>query len=94
VGAVWTLSGTAESLLGQFQELSPQECLGLLRSKRLGRVAYDDAGPVVLPVHYVIHRAPTISNVLGGATERLTAVLSSKLERLESHRTGETVRGR
>jgi hypothetical protein len=49
-----TLSSTAEPVFGRFQELTPGECLGLLRSKRLGRVAYDDAGPVVLPVHYVI----------------------------------------
>jgi len=47
-------SGTAESRPGQFQELTEEECLGLLRSRRLGRVAYDDAGPVVLPVNYVI----------------------------------------
>lgn len=40
---------------GQFQELFAEECLGLLRSKRLGRVAYVDAGPVVLPVSYVVH---------------------------------------
>lgn len=43
-----TPNGTAESLRSQFQELTEEECLGLLRSKRLGRVAYDDAGPVVL----------------------------------------------
>lgn len=49
-----TLSGTAESLRGQVQELTEEECLGLLRSQRLGRVAYDDGGPVVLPVNYVI----------------------------------------
>jgi len=49
-----TLSGTAESLTGQFHELTEEECLGLLRSKGLGRVAYDDSGPVVLPVNYVI----------------------------------------
>ena len=47
-------NGAAESLRSQLQELTEEECLGLLRSKRLGRVAYDDAGPVVLPVNYVI----------------------------------------
>jgi len=36
-----------EPLRGQFHELSDEECLELLRSKRLGRVAYDDEGPVV-----------------------------------------------
>ena len=42
-----------EPLRGQFHELSDEECLELLRSKRLGRVAYDDEGPVVLPVDHV-----------------------------------------
>jgi nitroimidazol reductase NimA-like FMN-containing flavoprotein (pyridoxamine 5'-phosphate oxidase superfamily) len=37
------------------REISEAECLELLASHRVGRVAYcDDQGPVVLPVNYVL----------------------------------------
>jgi nitroimidazol reductase NimA-like FMN-containing flavoprotein (pyridoxamine 5'-phosphate oxidase superfamily) len=41
---------------GQLRDLSESECLQLLASRSLGRLAYlDDDGPVVLPVNYVVH---------------------------------------
>jgi len=46
--------------LNQVRELTVEECFGLLRSKRLGRVAYDDAGPFVLPVNYVLDGATVL----------------------------------
>jgi nitroimidazol reductase NimA-like FMN-containing flavoprotein (pyridoxamine 5'-phosphate oxidase superfamily) len=49
-----TRASTAGSLSDQLQELTGEECLRLLRSKHVGRVAYNDAEPVVLPVNYVI----------------------------------------
>jgi uncharacterized protein len=40
----------------QLSELGEDECLELLASKVIGRVAFlDDAGPVVVPVNYVVH---------------------------------------
>src|SRR5262245_2989492 len=37
-------------------ELGEAECLELLGTKQVGRVAYNDpGGPVVLPVNYVVH---------------------------------------
>lgn len=39
------------------REISKPECLELLASHRVGRVAYcDDLGPVVLPVNYALDR--------------------------------------
>ena len=49
-----TSPSTTESVRSQFQELTDEECLELLSFKRFGRVAYDDGGPVVLPVNYVV----------------------------------------
>ncbi len=51
-----TSSVTPVSVTSQFRDLTPTECLDLLGSVRLGRVAYDDDGPVVLPVNYVVDR--------------------------------------
>jgi hypothetical protein len=40
---------------GRVQELGEAECLELLRTKSVGRVAFsDDTGPVVLPVNFVV----------------------------------------
>lgn len=37
------------------KEISREECLALLRSGQVGRVAFnDDAGPMVLPVNYAV----------------------------------------
>jgi hypothetical protein len=42
---------------GRLQELTETECLELLRSRRVGRVAYaDDQGIAVVPVNYVVHQ--------------------------------------
>lgn len=40
---------------GHLTEMGRPECLDLLRVKRIGRVAYDDNGPVVVPVNYVMY---------------------------------------
>ncbi len=40
---------------GRLHELAPDECLELLATRSVGRVAYCDAdGPVMLPVNYVV----------------------------------------
>lgn len=40
---------------GHFQEMAPDECLALLATCPVGRVAYSvDGGPVVLPVNHVL----------------------------------------
>lgn len=40
---------------GRLKELDQAECLELMRTRSVGRVAYcDDDGPVVLPVNYVV----------------------------------------
>ena len=40
---------------GKLRELSRDECLELLQTARVGRVAFDDGeGPVVVPVNYVM----------------------------------------
>lgn len=53
-----------------------------------------EARPAGLDPIAVIHDATPIAATLRGEMERLTAVLPSKLERLESHRSRETIRGR
>ena len=47
---------TAESgPLARVEELAENECLRLLGTRRVGRVAHNDAeGPVVVPVNYVL----------------------------------------
>ena len=41
---------------GKLRELDPSECLELLRTRAVGRVAFcAEDGPVVLPVNYVEH---------------------------------------
>ncbi len=59
-----TSNGTAESLLHQVREHTDEECLAVLRSKRVAAVADDDAGPTVLPVQYC--RRPRQGAVLYG----------------------------
>lgn len=39
-----------------YEDLPARECLDLLASKRLGRVAFMQDGPVILPVDYVVDR--------------------------------------
>jgi len=71
-----------------------------LREESAGRSTGEDvrclieARPAGLDPVAVTHDATTVSEALRGATERLTALLSSKLERLEGHRSRETIRGR
>lgn len=51
------MSVTDEWIEGYLRELSEPECLELLTSKRVGRVAYgDDRGIAVVPVNYVVHQ--------------------------------------
>jgi hypothetical protein len=41
---------------GRLRELDASECLELLATRSVGRVAFcSDEGPVVLPVNYVVH---------------------------------------
>ena len=49
--------GTEESgALARVEDLAEDECLELLGTKRVGRVAHNDPeGPVVVPVNYVLH---------------------------------------
>lgn len=49
------MSSTDHWYPGTLREVSEDECLELLRTKSVGRVAFNDAeGPVVLPVNYVV----------------------------------------
>ena len=50
----------AESWLVSYEDLTVGQCLDLLASKTLGRVAFQEDGPVVLPVHYTVHRDSVI----------------------------------
>ena len=46
------------------REISKTECLDLLASHRVGRVAYcDDLGPVVLPVNYVLDQGTVLIQI-------------------------------
>jgi hypothetical protein len=71
-----------------------------LRDESSGRPTGEDirclleARPAGLDPVAVTHQATTVAEALRGATERLTALLSSKLERLDRHRSRETIRGR
>jgi len=71
-----------------------------LRDESSGRATGEDirclleARPAGLDPVAVTNHASTSFEALRGATERLAALLSSKLERLESHRHRETIRGR
>ena len=49
------MHGEPEPLDGSLQELSRAECLSLLRSRTLGRIAYtDNALPAITPVNYAL----------------------------------------
>ena len=46
------------------EELGERECLELLETKQVGRVAYNDAdGPVVMPVNYVLQDSMVLFRV-------------------------------
>jgi hypothetical protein len=50
------VSATDRWFQGWLTELAEDECLELLASKQVGRVAYvDEDGPVTVPVNYVVH---------------------------------------
>jgi hypothetical protein len=71
-----------------------------LHDESAGRTTGEDirclleARPARMKPVAVTHRATTVAEALRGATDKLTALLSSKLERLQSHRSRETIRGR
>lgn len=71
-----------------------------LRDESAGRSTGGDirclieARPAGLDPVAVTHHADTVSDALRGATDRLEALLSSRLERLEGHGSRETIRGR
>lgn len=51
------------------REISKTECLELLASHRVGRVAYcDDLGPVVLPVHYALDQDTILIQISSQST--------------------------
>jgi nitroimidazol reductase NimA-like FMN-containing flavoprotein (pyridoxamine 5'-phosphate oxidase superfamily) len=51
------------------KEMSKAECLELLASHRVGRVAYcDDLGPVVLPVNYVLDQGTVLIQISSQST--------------------------
>ena len=54
------MASAAESGLSSYEELTVGQCFDLLASKTLGRVAFQDDGPVILPVHYTVHRDSVI----------------------------------
>jgi uncharacterized protein len=70
------MTSTERWFPGHLREVSREDCLALLGSKVVGRVAFcDDDGPTVLPVNYVVHDdtvlfrtgpAATIGRYLGG----------------------------
>jgi hypothetical protein len=39
---------------GWLEDFPAEECLKLLRSPHVARVVYDDGGPVVVPVNYLV----------------------------------------
>lgn len=46
---------------GKLRELESSECLELLRTRSVGRVAFcAEDGPVVLPVNYVVHEGDVV----------------------------------
>ena len=70
------MTSTERWFRGHLREVSREDCLALLGSKVVGRVAFcDDDGPTVLPVNYVVHDGTvlfrtgptaTIGRYLGG----------------------------
>jgi hypothetical protein len=52
------------------EELTPDECLGLLRQARVGRLVYvDDDGPAAVPVNYAVAGSDIVFRVEGGAKQ-------------------------
>ncbi len=58
------MSSEQEVSLARVEELGEAECLELLGSRRVGRVAYNDPdGPVVVPVNYVLHEGMVLFRI-------------------------------
>jgi len=57
-----------ESRPGRFEHLSREECLELLESKQVGRVAYcEPRGPVVLPVNFTVRSQSVVFRTRAGS---------------------------
>ena len=54
------MPSAAQSCLLSYEDLTVEQCFDLLASRTLGRVAFEEDGPVVLPVHYTVHRDSVI----------------------------------
>lgn len=79
----------------KLQELSAEECLGLLATASVGRLVYiDDLGPVAVPVNYALAGDNVVIRVEGG-TKRLAmqqATLAFEVDRIdEEERSGWSV---
>lgn len=57
-----------ETKPGRFEHLSRDECLELLESKKVGRVAYcGPKGPVVLPINYTVRSQSIVFRTRAGS---------------------------
>jgi uncharacterized protein len=55
----------------ELEEITADECLALLGTRRLGRLVYsDDLGPVAVPVNYAMSGERIVIRVGGGAKQR------------------------
>ncbi len=52
-----------------------------------------EARPTGLDPMVVTHHADSVAEALGGATDKLDALLASKLDRRREHKGGDTIRG-
>lgn len=98
-GQIERIEADLESALGRFdQDLSRIEVH--LRDESAGRETVDDirclleARPSGLDPVVVTHHAASAAEALGGATDKLDALLASKLDRRSDHRVRDTIRGR
>jgi len=58
------MSGDEAETLARVEELEEAQCLELLGTRNVGRVAYSDPeGPVVIPVNYVLHEGMVLFRV-------------------------------
>ena len=67
---------------GKLRELEPSECLELLRTRSVGRVAFcAEDGPVVLPVNYVVHEGDVVfrTSPHNSIARRLRAIRSGRI---------------
>ncbi len=74
---------------GHLAELDRDECLELLASTPVGRVAYcDDEGPVVIPVNHVVEGEDVLFRISGGSVmaRRLGPVAAFQVDAFDDFR--------